>query len=388
MKRSKKIIIISELIIMSIMLSGCYDVYPIEDLGVLLGVGYDIDIGDKVTFVDPAEVPIIGEGTVSSVVYIGRGHTIFDLVENRMTKMPSRFSLGTELVAIISEERARFGIEDIIDGILRDPNAGLKALLAVNEGKCVKYFSVDSVIDETNSDVLYNEIRFSHLSNFFTKDITVDNIIRMYYQEGRKVCLPYMELIEDKPQITGLALFSDDKMLYKLDMRETKLLNLLRNNDAHGYLHLSAKEDIDFFDVEKFDEYSSILSNKYIKYLDFNGKTTRKVEVSKIGEQLKYNIKIDISGFLLINTLIDQDLDKKTINLVEETFVRKLEKLLNEEVRKVQKEYREDFLDITHYAVAKYGRHNKCSSNEYFENALIDVKVNFTIESVGRNSKN
>ncbi|GMQ56013.1 Ger(x)C family spore germination protein [Vallitalea sediminicola] len=388
MKNYKKVIILCELIITSFMLSGCYDEYPIEDLGILLGVGYDIDIDDNVTFVDPAEIPIIGEKKVSSTVYIGRGHTIMDLVENRMTKMPSRFSLGTELVAIISEERAKFGIEDILDGILRDPNAGLKALLAVNEGECVKYFSGDSVSDETNSDVLYNEIKLSHLSNFFTKKITVDHIIRMYFQEGRKVCLPYIELNDNKPQITGLALFSDDKMMYKLDMRETKLLNLLRNDDGHGYLHLSANEDINFFDIEKFDQYSDILSGDPIKYLDFNGESKRKVKVSKIGERLKYDITIDISGYILLNTLIEQNLDKKTIHLVEETFVKKLEEMLNEEIIKIQKEYREDFLDITQYAVAKYGRHNKCSSNEYFENAIINVKVNFTINSVGRNSKN
>lgn len=388
MKKYKKISMICELLTVTFMLSGCYDVYPIEELGVLLGVGYDIDIGEKVIYVDPAEIPIIGEEMVSSDIYTGRGHTIFDLVENRMTKMPSRFYLGTELISIISEERAKFGIEDIIDSILRDPKTGLKALVAVNKGRSIDYFNGNNHSEGTNSEILYNVIRLAHLSNFFAKEVSIDNSIRIYFQEGRKLCLPYLELINNKPQITGLALFSGDKMVHKLTIRETKLLNLLRNSNGQGYLYLSANEDIEFFEIESFDDYADILSSNPIKYLDFNGKSKRKVKVSKVGEQLKYDITVDISGFILINTLIKQNLDKNTINLVEKVFTKKLEKLLTDEVRKVQKEYREDFLDITKYAVAKYGRQNKCSSNEYFQNAIINVKVNFTIDSVGRNSKN
>ncbi|GKX28561.1 spore germination protein [Vallitalea longa] len=388
MKKHKKIIIILELLITTCLISGCYDTYPIEELGVLLGVGYDIEFGDKVIYVDPAEIPIIGEGIIASNTYIGKGHTVFELVENRMTKMPSRFSLGTELVSIISEERARFGIEDLIDSILRDPNAGLKSLIAVNKGRCVDYYTVHNKSEETNSDILYNVIRLAHLSNFFTKDVSVDNIIRIYYQEGRKICLPYIELISEKPQITGLALFSHNKMAHKVPIKEAKLLNLLRNYDGKGYLYLSADEDQEFFDIEEFENYKNIISNNPLKYIDFNGNSSRKVKVSMEEGRLKYDIIVDISGVMLINTLVEQKLDKNTVGLIEKAFTKKMEKQLSEEVSKVQKVYKEDFLDITQYAVAKYGRQSVYSSDEYFENSIINVKVNFKIESVGRNSEN
>lgn len=388
-KVKKKIFFLLELMFISILLCSCYDTNPIEDVGILIGVGYDIEITDGIVkFVDPAEIPIISESKRSSSVFTGKGNTIYTLVENRMTKMNTRFTLGTELITLISEERAKYGIEDIIDEILRDPKSNLNQLITINKGKCQDYFDITNDNNETNSEILYNLCRLAHLSNFFPKGITISDFFQMYFQEGRKIYLPYIELANDKPQITGIALFNDDKMVLKISIEEAKLLNLLRNEQGKGYLYLSAGEDLEYFDIESFDQYFNIISYSPIKYIDFYGKSRRKVKVSMIDNRLKYDISVNISGNILTNTIIKQKLDKKTIKLIENVFTNKMQKQLNDEVSKIQCTYQDDFLDLGKYAVAKYGRLSEYSSKEYFQNSIINVKVNFTIDSVGRNSKN
>ncbi len=209
----------------------------------------------------------------------------------------------------------------------------------------------------------------------------------MYYQEGRKIYLPYIELINEKPQITGVALFNKDKMVIKTPIKETKSLNLLRSDHGKGYLHISAENDLEFFDLDSFADYSSIISHSPLKYLDIYGDSKRKVKVSMVDNRLKYDITVSLTGDIVVNTIIQQSLDKNTIHLIENVLTKKLEKELKDEIIKIQKIYQEDFLDLGKYAVAKYGRQSKYGSKEYFVNAIIDINVSFTINSVGRNSK-
>jgi Ger(x)C family germination protein len=391
MKRVNKILLIYEIICICLLLNGCYDVYPIENLGIFVGVGYDIekDSGkDKdVTFVDPAEIPMSHDNGKPSCVYTGKGDTIYELVQNRMKKMPTKFTVGTEQLGLISEERAKYGIMDVIDAVLRDSKSNLNCLLAVTKGKCDYYLSRDNNTDETNSKILYDLLTFSHYANFFPYGITAGDVIQMYYQEGRKIFIPYIEIVNKKPEITGLALFDSDKMVYKIPMNETRLINMLRNEKSKGYISLSASSDLDYFDIDKFDDFSLIISNSPIHYIDIMTDCKRKVKVSKDNENLKYSINLNITGDLFLNTMVKQYLDKKTIGLIEETLNKKLEKILTDEINKIQKVYGDDYLDLGKYAVAKYGRQKDVSSKENFQNAIIELKVNVTIKSVGRNSR-
>jgi Ger(x)C family germination protein len=362
--------------------------YPIENLGILLGIGYDMEYDDdKIVFVDPAEIPIINKENKESIVYTGKGNTIYQLVQNRMSKMPTKFTVGTEQISIISENRAKIGIKDIIDVIFRDTNSNLNCLIAVNKGKCKAYLDMNNKTDETNSMIIYDLLTFSHFANFFQEKVTVAELFKMYYQEGRKICVPYIDINNNKPEITGIALFDKDKMVFKVPINEAIYFNILKNSKGKGYLYLSAKEDLSYFNIEEFNDYSLITTPSEQNYLEIYADSKKDVKVSMIEGRLKYNINISISGVIMCNTLINQYIDKDTIGLLEEVFTKKIKEQLNKEVSKIQHVYQDDYLDLGQYAVAKYGRNSKYASKEYFERSIIEVEVNVTIKSVGRNSR-
>ncbi|MCY6370724.1 Ger(x)C family spore germination protein [Clostridium ganghwense] len=353
------------IIFTSVFFCSCYNMHPIEDLSITMGIGYDIDRTADIKLVNAAEFLKIDEnGTPSSFLLTGEGPTIFSLVENRRTKQSKKFVLGSEILFLISEERAKFGIKDVLENLLRIPDLNINAMIAICKGKCEDYFSLKSSHPGAISETLNNMIKFSYLGNFNSKHFTINDMLLMYHQQGREILLPYIEIIDDNPQITGAAIFDNDKMIKKIPIKEAKLINLLRFSGGTGFV--------------------SISSNTPINYLDIEGKNKVKVKVSQNNEQLKYDIFVNISSDLKIDTLFEKELNKKQILKIAKLFESKLEEDLNNEVTKIQKEYPVDCLGLGRYALAKYGINSGYDSYKHFANADIKVHVSVKIKSIGR----
>ncbi|WP_432666925.1 Ger(x)C family spore germination protein [Wukongibacter baidiensis] len=364
MKPFKNIIVVMIIIYTAIFLPGCHGKHPIEELSIATGFGYDIEKGDEIKLVDPAEFLLIKKkDETGSVMLAGEGASISLIVENRRSKQSKTFTFGTEIVFIISEERAEFGTKDIIEDLLRTPEVNINAAIAICKGKSEDLFSLKAETD-TISEQLFEMLKFSYEGNFYSKCNSINDFLVMYHQQGREVYLPYIEIINERPQLTGTAVFKDDKMIRRIPMKEAKLINILRDSDGKGYL--------------------SIQSDEPLEYLDLEGENKVKVKVSNKGDKLKYDILVTILADLRIDTLNDKEFTKEQLSKVEKLFEEKLQKDLNKVVKKVQEEYGVDCLDLGKYAIAKYGRDSGYDSQEHFSNADIQVHVKVKIKSTGK----
>ena len=108
----------------------------------------------------------------------------------------------------------------------------------------------------------------------------------MYYQEGRNIVMPYIEEVEDRVQITGLALFKEDKMVRKVQLYEASRINLLRTSGGYGYEAINSPERNQYYEA-------------YFK-------NNVKVKVSKEDEKLKYDVVVNLSGNLLVDTVDEE----------------------------------------------------------------------------------
>ena len=67
--------------------------------------------------------------------------------------------------------------------------------------------------------------------------------------------LPYIEITKEGIEITGMAIFKEDKMVAVADMKNSKILNMLKNDNVKGIISLQKSPKV---------------------YIDFEGKTGEK----------------------------------------------------------------------------------------------------------------
>ena len=128
----------------------------------------------------------------------------------------------------------------------------------------------------------------------------------MYYQEGRNIVMPYIEEVEDRVQITGLALFKEDKMVKKVPLYEARRINLLRTSGGYGYEAINSPERNEY--------YEAYFKNKV------------KVKVSKEDEKLKYDVVVNLSGNLKVDTVDKKLITAKEVKQIEKKFSEKIQK--------------------------------------------------------------
>ena len=151
--------------------------------------------------------------------------------------------------------------------------------------------------------------------------------------EGRNVVMPYIELKKDpsKPEkkeleITGTALFKKDKMVAKLNMDDTRIMNLLRENNVKGILKIQK-------DPKKFTE--------------FYAKSKRKVKCTKTGDKYNFIINLQLTGQIVSNELF-KDLidDPKQKKKFENELASEVEDMCNTFLKKMKYDYKVDALEL------------------------------------------
>lgn len=356
------------ILLAALFLCGCHDIQPIENLAVITGFGYDIDKEEKINgkpkFVSAIEYISIKEKEKAGTdYYCGKGGSIYKSIEDYKLKQGNPFRYGSELVYLISEERAKFGIDDIVYDLTSYPDINVNANVIVCKDKCEDYFSLKQDSGST-SEKLSDMIKFSDEKYFYSNFYTVNDFLCMYYQKGRTLLVPYVEIKNKNLKLAGFAVFKENKLYKVLPIKDAKLINILRKSGNSGII--------------------TVHSDKPLEYLEMEAKNKVKVKVSKEEDKLKYDIFVKIKGDLTINTIKNKELNKKEIKKLEKKFEKQIKKDLDKEVKKVQNEYGIDVFDITKYALAEYGQNSKYNKNKYFSEADINIHVKVKMEYIGK----
>ncbi|WDC84445.1 hypothetical protein PL321_01145 [Caloramator sp. mosi_1] len=89
----KRIILII-IIILIFTMTSCYEMEPLENLSIMIGIGYDIDKDSKNKIVDPIEMFVFkGDGEVERLISPGIAETIYNTINDRQTIMSKNFWL-------------------------------------------------------------------------------------------------------------------------------------------------------------------------------------------------------------------------------------------------------------------------------------------------------
>ncbi|MEW9097210.1 MAG: Ger(x)C family spore germination protein [Clostridiaceae bacterium] len=368
MKNKYKIIIMMGIIVFIVYFGKKDDkVEYVEKLLIPIGVGYDIKfkLGENVIY----DVPINhyrfqANKPPTTDVKTGTGESLIEARSSRQVKSDKKFFLGLERVYIFSEEVAMYGIKDIVEGIFNTSIISDLGLVAVCEGKAIDIFNYPVKGGSSPSEYIEGLIKNLKYSYFFSDNYKMTDIFVRIFSEGRKVILPYIEAKEDGIEVTGVAVFKEDKMVLKLDLNKTKILNMLTADNTQGEITIRYNP---------------------VNYVSFSADAKRKVKVNK--ENNKYNFKIDLN----IGATIEYDESKNEVfgSLENEKIFKKkaeeqIEKECEEFIKKMQTEYKLDLLELGRIAAAKYGRRTDVDWDDIVSNSNIDVKVNIKVIKGGR----
>lgn len=337
-----------------------------EDLSIPAGIGFDIEKAGGGTLMYKISISsyVFQEQKTLSRVNTGSQKSMGQTRQNRQLKIDKKFLIGLEKVDIISEEQAKEGIRNILDILFNNPSANDTALVAVCRGDAKAILEYPIKGYPSSADYIEGMIKSSKAFNFFTDNYkTIDVFVRLD-SEGRNFTLPYLVMTNEGPKIDGVALFKEDRMIGKLGIQETKILNMLSQGSGEGIITIQKNSK---------------------EFIDYYAKCKRKVKCTKVNGEYNFDISLKLNGEVITNELdkkVSEDEEERS-NL-EKEMAEKVEESCNKFLKIMQEDYKVDFLELGRVAAAKYGRDTGIDWNEAIANSNIRVKAEVKIEKQGR----
>lgn len=364
MKRSKIFIIITMLLVIIIAGIGSRG-EMVENLGIIVGVGIDVEKkGSDITYSVPFLLYSFEiKDKITTRVLTGKGRSIGETREARQLKSGRRLLIGLSKVFIFSQDVSVLGIKNILDVNHNNSEVNDRSLCIVCKGKAEDMLKYPVAGFQSSAEFIDGMVKNLQEYNFFPQQYTIMDLLVRAKTEGRNALLPYVEIKDNNIETTGLAIFKKDKMVAKADMSESKIINMLKEDNVKGILTLQN-------------------GSKYINcYTTAKNKTT----CSKENGKYKFVINLNLKGNIISNELYDNiDIDPKVLKRFEEDMTNYVQRMSNEFINKSKCQYKTDVLDLGRIAAAKYGKGTGTDWDEAICNSDIEVDVKFAVEGEGR----
>lgn len=305
-----------------------------------------------------------GEAHTESDFKIGKGTTIGETRSNRQKKLGKHFFLGLTKIIMSDEEYAKYGIRPMIDILFKNPMFNDNAFLAVCKGKGEEYLKYNPGGDENSADYINDMIKNSVTFNFFKGNYTIKDAALSMDSEGKNIICPYLKMEEGGIKIDGTAIFKNDKLGAIFNINDTKILNMLRENNVKGILTIQKNSK---------------------EYINYEAKTKRKIQCNRNDDKYTFIINLNLNGDIINNELYKNISGEiKVTKEFEEDMAKKVEEMCYQFLDKMKKEYKLDCLQLGWIAAAKYGRDTGVDWNEVVSKSDIKVNVKVHVDKLGR----
>lgn len=356
---------------MSTMLCGCWDTIDVEEFDIGLITGYDTP---------PPEGP--GKVAVSAVLAavddenerIGTysAQTVGATRDRRAYSEARQYNLAQLQVMLIGHELAREGIRTVLDINLREPRIKASINVAMVDGRAEELlqFMIKREPRRT-SDILISLLQ-TIPERAFVPRTSMHQLAADTYTKGIAAPVPVLQIAQNEQglDVTGCALFADERMIAQLDRKETRALVLLSGRRSQGWIPFSI-----YRDGELYDEGTVFVANK------------RRVKVRRQGDMIIFDIKVNLKGHLVEHKLVEHSstlLASKHLQEIEQAVARDLQLQMLDFIKFMQEELRVDAINITPYALAKWRREITPQLEQGFiEDVLINVDVEVILQNTG-----
>jgi Ger(x)C family germination protein len=363
---------LSALLCLCLVMGGCWDANDIEDMTIPTAASYDIDhTGGQstlrrylITTLNPNLIP---DAPKKYRIEAISGQTIGEIRSNRHFQSPRPYVVGMIQVNVFSKEVAGLGLRSTTDILYRSPAISNALMLAVATGRGDEIIKTRS---ENYQDVGYLLIDLLHNAkkNNFMVSTTLHELARCIFTPGRNPVMPALQTDGKNIIHAGTAIFKRDRLIDIIDEHETRSLVLLRGIEAHGYIKYVLEREGNVADV------GTIFA-----------KNSRKVEVTRQGDQFTFNIKILLQG-PLVERFTNQPLlaDPQALTEIENQIATDIRQEAEAFIEKMQNDYQIDCIDISKYALAHWRQElTPVIDKDFIDKADIKVQVKVKIINTG-----
>jgi len=366
-----------------ILLSGCWDRVEVNDLALILGSAVDKNKNNTIEISAQVFIPKKsggGEqggmssdgGNGNTLVRSATGVTVADALSKLKMKLPREAFWGHSKILVIGEKMAEEGISDLVDFMMRSPEARVRKKVFISKGSAKHTLELISPLERSTVEVL-REMTEIHS----VMDTPIKRLAQMMAGNANAAAVPWIEILPPEPDvkknqtvpyIKGTAIFKKDKMVGHIDDKVTQGVLWLRNEMRTTTISVAPSEAEGLVTLNVIKNKSEL--------------------VPKINDnQWSITVKINPVASLIENTT---NLSYKNPN-----FSNELEKDLNEAIEnrvkkalaQVQKEMNADIFGFSEAFYRKYPKkweQTKDQWNEIFPKVKVYVQVASKLVSTGQ----
>ena len=398
-KNSKILLIL--ILILAMVLTGCWDYIDIEKRGYVSVIGIDkfekepmkeIDVGAK----DPKDTPenrfsltylmtnvdyIVDKADEPNIIYTAPGETFYGSSRVLPTYYDKQVNFGHLKVAIIDEKVASDEklFREVLDGFERDPFINRRLYMLLTSETAEKVINVEPVSNMVTAnfllDLLENKTRPARSGNG-----TISNIYRDVYW-NKNTIIPRVIPGEEDIKVAGSGVIKNLKFEGWLGETDTRSLEIIRGEAKPEGINLKYNS-IENKVAQEGDTWDYIISIALI----YQPSKIKLIEKKK--DNIKISVEIEVVGTIEeFYFQPKQDLlNPKTIDYFSESVCKKLTKELEDVTKKLQKEYKVDVMGIDRRLSTfhpKFWDEVKGDWEEIFPNIDIVINVNTNITQIG-----
>lgn len=367
--------IIISVFLVCALLTGCGTNQNLKDLVIVEGVAIDNSKQKVKLSVQTLNVGMSsgvekpeGNMTVNSS---SQGETIIDAISSMSNSMSKHMFFGQNKIIMFGREVCEKDFKDKVDYFLRSNDSRADVTVCMVDGEASK------VLESSENDAHVPVENIVNLINTGEKTgksihLVTEDLLNAYSDKTTDEYLPVLSLDKKSKtaRLSGVAIFSDDKLAKVLDEEETLGFMLITGRIEDCLIE---------FDNEKFGkigvEIANEYSNKYVKIVDGRVKFC-----------------VDIKGKLLINEMekgITNKINKQDMELIESQAEQEISRLCNKAFSVCQQND-SDSLRVGEYLAKASPKSYELLADEwegYFKSVEFSTNINLSQKKISDNTQ-
>ncbi|WP_143804795.1 Ger(x)C family spore germination protein [Paraliobacillus ryukyuensis] len=372
MKRKQFYIVVMSLFFLCV-LSGCWDNQDIEELTLVLGMGFDLSDQQKIKLI--YQIPTIisstesGSGQSIYQNYISEGEAVHEIIRDGATKLPNPIYTHHLKVIIIDQELAEnYKLSFILDQIFRDNVSRLSPKIFLTDKKAEEILNVsdDSEIPSVYIDSISDneQSTMKLISSMSLIDLSAD------LMSSQSFLMPNVTIGENNSlQLKGAGVING---------KEQKLIGSLNEQDLQGINWIKGEKQGGMIKIHHKSGQVAIYEVKHL---------SSKISPTLHNDTVTFDVKITADGWISEDWEFPGDaFDEKYIKEFEDLVEEEVLKYAEEATDKLQHELKTDVIGLGNQFRMKYPKKwekIKKDWNAYFATSTINYDVEINVTNMG-----